>query len=60
MTVKEFTGMQSEFAPKPIKFTIDGVPLTVHNFDLLADAVVMAWGQYIDNVIEITTKCEEC
>lgn len=60
MTVKEFVGMQSEFAPKRIKFIVDGVPLTMHNFDLLADNVVMAWGQYIDNVIEISMECGGC
>lgn len=25
MTIKEFIGMQSEFAPKRVKFTVDGV-----------------------------------
>lgn len=59
MTVKEFTGMQSESAPKWVKFTVDGVPLTIWNFDMLAGKTVMAWGMCIDDVIEITTKCEE-
>lgn len=36
MTIKEFTGMQSEFAPKRVEFTVEGVPLTIHNFDLFA------------------------
>lgn len=60
MTVKEFTGMQSEFAPKRLKFTVDGTPLTVWNFDMLAGKTVAAWGMLVDGIIEITTKCEEC
>lgn len=60
MTVKEFTGMQSEFAPKRLKFTVDGTPLTVWNFDMLAGKTVVAWGMHVDGIIEITTKCEEC
>lgn len=60
MTVKEFTGMQSEFAPKRVKFTVDGVPLTVWNFDMLAGKTVAAWGMYVNGVIEISTECGEC
>ena len=60
MTVKEFTGMQSEFAHKRLKFTVDEVPLTVWNFDMLAGKTVVAWGMHADGIIEITTKCEEC
>lgn len=60
MTVKEFTGMQAEFAPKRLKFTVDEVPLTVWNFDMLAGKTVAAWGMHVDGIIEITTKCEEC
>lgn len=60
MTIKEFTGMQSEFAPKRVKFTADGVPLTVWDFDMLTGKTVAAWGMRVDGTIEITTKCEEC
>lgn len=60
MTVKEFTGMQSEFARKRLKFTVDGMLLTAWNFNMLAGKTVTAWGMYVDGIIEITTKCEEC
>ena len=60
MTVKEFTGMQAEFAPKRVKFTAEGVPLTIRNFDLFADKTVAVWAMYVDGVIDILTKCEEC
>lgn len=60
MTVKEFTGMQAEFAPKQVKFAVDGVPLTIHNFDMLADKTVAVWAMYVDGLIDILTKCEGC
>lgn len=60
MTVKEFVGMQAEFAPKQVKFTVEGVPLTTHNFDLFADKVVVVWAMYVDGIIDIVTKYEEC
>lgn len=60
MTIKEFTGMQSEFAPKRVKFTVEGVPLTIHDFDLFAGKTVAAWGMRVDGIIEIVTKYEEC
>lgn len=60
MTVKEFVGTQSEFASKRLKFTVDGVLLTVWNFDMLAGKTVALWGMYVDGIIEIMTKCEEC
>lgn len=60
MTVEEFTGMRSEFAPKRVEFTVDGVLSTVWNFDMLAGKIVAAWGMHVDGIIEITTKCEEC
>lgn len=60
MTAKEFTGMQAEFALKPVKFAVDGVPLTIHNFDLFADKTVAEWAMHVNGIIDIVTKYEEC
>ena len=60
MTVKEFTGMQGEFAPKRVESTVDGVPSTVWDLDMPAGKTATAWGMRVDGIIEITTKCEEC